>query len=137
MRIPEKTNSLVEVGAESAPRLLRVEAGLVLRFLDALGAPTPEESGDIRVPPTFPTTLQLPAPGLENVDPARVLHGEQEYVYERPLRIGDVLTCQSRVAEVSQKATRLGDVTIVVVETTGRENQGDLVLTERMTLIVR
>ncbi|GAA4012795.1 FAS1-like dehydratase domain-containing protein [Streptomyces plumbiresistens] len=133
----DATAELVTVGAQSPPRRLRVETGAVLRFLDALGTAVPPDAEDVKVPPTFPTTLQLPAPGLEAIDPARILHGEQEYVYERPLRIGDVLTCVSRVSQVSKKSTRLGEVTVVVIETTGCEDQGELVLTERMTLMVR
>lgn len=139
MSAEEATDVLIRVGTESRPRRLRVETGAVLRFRDALGSPGTDDSDGVdgSVPTTFPTTLQLPAPGLEAVDPSRILHGEQEYEYERPLRVGDELTCVSRVAQVSKKKTRLGEVTMVMVETTGREDQGELVLTERMTLIVR
>lgn len=127
---------LIQVGVESKPRRLRVEAGWVSRFRDALGSPVAYDE-EPRIPATFPTTLQLPAPGLEAIDPARILHGEQEYRYERPLQIGDELTCVARVVGVSNKVTRLGEVTVVVVETTGHASDGELVMTERMVLIVR
>nr|WP_296773460.1 MaoC family dehydratase N-terminal domain-containing protein [Rhodococcus sp. (in: high G+C Gram-positive bacteria)] len=137
MTTESTTADLVTIGARSKARRLRVEKGVVLRFLDALGSPVEDEGVEVTVPPTFPTTLQLPAPGLNLIDPARILHGEQEYIYERPLRTGDELTCVAEVAQVTEKTTRLGKVTVVVIETTGRDDDENLVLTERMTLIVR
>lgn len=125
------------LNSESAPKVLRVETGAILRFLDAFGAPLPDDTHDLIAPATFPTILQTPAPGLGEIDPARVLHGEQEYIYERPLRSGEEIICVSRLAEVSEKSTRLGEVAVAVVETTGRDSLGELVLTERLTLIVR
>lgn len=137
MSTAEAIAELVPVGATSSPRVLRVERGAAIRLLDATGVPVRDDDVVPEVPTTFPTTLQLPAPGLEAVDPARVLHGGQEYIYERPLEVGDELTCVARVAEVSTKSTRLGEVTVVTVETQGHTNKGELVMTERMTLIVR
>jgi acyl dehydratase len=52
---------------------------------------------DVIAPPTFPIVLTLPA-GQQflfdpdsGVDYARVVHGEQRFVHERPIRAGDVL----------------------------------------------
>jgi hydroxyacyl-ACP dehydratase HTD2-like protein with hotdog domain len=61
----------------------------------------------------------------------------QEYVYERPLRAGDRITCQSRIADVEDKETRLGTATFVIVETEGRGEDGALAFTARATVILR
>jgi hydroxyacyl-ACP dehydratase HTD2-like protein with hotdog domain len=76
-------------------------------------------------------------PSLRAIDPARFIHGEQEYAYERPLRAGERIICVARIANVKDKETRLGPSTFVVVETEGRDEAGELVLTGRSTLIVR
>jgi hydroxyacyl-ACP dehydratase HTD2-like protein with hotdog domain len=53
------------------------------------------------------------------------------------LRAGDRITCVARIANVTEKETRLGSATFVVVETEGRDQAGDLVFTGRATAIVR
>ncbi len=54
------------------------------------------------------------------VDIARVLHGEQTFVYRAPVLVGDELTFRSRVTDVQQK--KGGALTMIDV-TTGVANQ--------------
>ena len=94
------------------------------------------------VPPTFPT-YGIAAFGLWNAladfgfDPHRILHGEEEYVFRRPLRIGDRLACRTRlVQEYTKKGQTGGTMRFVVVETEMRdERTGDLVVSARTTAI--
>jgi hypothetical protein len=127
------------VGDASEPVTFDVEQGAIVRLAEAIGDPQPGYLEGVAAPPTFPTTFnfRLPVPSLKAIDPARFLHGEQEYAYERPLRAGDRITCQARIADVTDKETKLGTVTFVVVETEGRDEAGELVFTGRATAIVR
>jgi len=124
------------VGAVSEPETFEVERGAIRKFADAIGDPNPAyRSGDV-APPTFPTTFRIRVPGL-NVDPARLLHAGEEYVYERPIRAGDRITCVRRVVDTYVKSGRLGEMTFVVSESEGRDLDGNLVVTARSTIIVR
>lgn len=127
------------IGDASEPVTFDVEQGAIVRMAEAIGDPQPAYLDGSAAPPTFPTTFnfRLPVPSLKAIDPARFLHGEQEYAYERPLRAGDRITCQARIADVTDKETKLGTVTFVVVETEGRDEAGELVFTGRATAIVR
>jgi hypothetical protein len=69
---------------------------------------------------------------------SRVLHGEQEYSYVRPIVAGDVLRCVSRVADVYEKEGKQGGaMTFLVSEVRGEDEEGQLVFTGRSTVILR
>ncbi len=127
------------IGDSSEPVTFDVEQGAIVRLAEAIGDPQPAYLEGTAAPPTFPTTFnfRLPVPSLKAIDPARFLHGEQEYAYERPLRAGDRIICVAKIADVRDKETSLGAVTFVVVETEGRDEAGELVFTGRATAIVR
>ena len=125
------------IGASSDPVVFEVEKGAIVSLAEAIGDPRPEYREGVAAPPTFPTTFRMPVPGLADVDPARFLHGEQEYEYDRPLRAGDRITCVARIANVTEKDTRVGRATFVVAEIDGRDEAGEPVFTGRATLLVR
>jgi hypothetical protein len=129
----------VQVGDASEPMTFDVERGAVIRLAEAIGDEQAAYSEGTAAPPTFPTTFnfRLPVESLRAIDPARFIHGDQEYVYERPLRAGDRITCVAKVADMNEKETRLGKATFVGVETEGRDEAGELVFTGRATVIVR
>ena len=63
------------------------------------------------VPPTFVTAAEFTVfpqvmgdPNL-GLDFTRVVHGSQEYVYERPLREGETLAVRARIDAIRTKAT--------------------------------
>lgn len=93
-------------------------------------------------PPTFPTYLTadyiawLVGEAL-NLDRRRTVHGEQEYEYLRPLRVGSRLRCRARVVEDYVKEGRRGGrMRFVVCETEMRDaDTGEVVLRERSTAI--
>ena len=94
---------------------------------------------DIPAVPTFPTVLTLRVGQVVYADPAlgldysRVVHGEQEFTYERPIRAGDRLVATGRVASVEVK----GRHEVLVVETRIATEAGEPVCGARSTVISR
>jgi acyl dehydratase len=94
---------------------------------------------DIPAVPTFPIVLSTKASraihddGQLGLDYSRVVHGEQEFVYERPIRAGDRLVATPRIDRIAP----LGRHEMLVIETTIETDQGEPVCTARATLVVR
>ena len=124
------------IGRESETVLFEVERGAIQKFADAVQDQTPEcVRGDL-APPTFPTTFRMAIPGL-TFDLARVLHGSQEYRYERPLRAGDRVHCRVRVADVYQRKGRLGGMTFLILVMDGSDDSGNPIFSGTTTAILR
>ena len=124
------------IGRESEAVLFEVERGAIRKFADAVQDQTPEcVRGDL-APPTFPTTFRMTIPGL-TFDLARVLHGSQEYRYERPLRAGDRVHCRVRVADVYQRKGRLGEMTFLILVMDGSDDSGNRIFSGTTTAILR
>jgi hypothetical protein len=124
------------IGRESDVVLFEVERGAIRKFADAIQDQTPAcVRGDI-APPTFPTTFRMTVPGL-TFDLARVLHGAQEYRYERPIRAGDRLRCRVRVADVYRRHGSLGEMTFLILAMEGTDESGSPVFTGTTTAILR
>ena len=112
-----------------------------MQFADAIGDPDPRyREGDTPIaPPTFPTVLQIQTGGQVVLDPdlgldyTRVVHGEQEYVMERPLRAGDQLVAKPRIADIYAKGPNEFLVYEIVITDAG----GATVCTGRSTLVSR
>jgi acyl dehydratase len=109
-----------------------VDPARVAAFRDVFGL----QAG---VPPTFVTAAEfaiLPAvlgdPTL-GLDFTRVVHGSQEYVFERPLREGEILTVRARLASVKQR----GGTGFLTIETRLLDDEGRLVCTARSQMIER
>jgi hypothetical protein len=124
------------IGRESEVVLFEVERGAIRKFAEAVQDQTPECLRGEVAPPTFPTTFRMTIPGL-TFDLARVLHGAQEYRYERPLRAGDRVRCRLRVADVYQRKGRLGEMTFLILALEGRDESGTSVFTGTTTAILR
>ena len=124
------------VGMASPPKTFTVEAEAIRLFAEAIGDPHPAYQAGEVAPPTFPTTFRVALPGVE-VDPARLLHREEEYEYQRPLRAGDRVTVVRRVVEVTEKGAALGRMLYVISEVEGRDPHGQLIYRGRTALIVR
>lgn len=101
---------------------------------------------DIPAPLTFTRTAYFPRyrpPGIDEnlgfdlgLREEDVLHGEQSYEFERPIVSGDVLTGETTLVDIYQReGDRGGTMTFVVYETKYRDEDGELVLTERLTRI--
>lgn len=95
--------------------------------------------GSEGVPATFVTVAefaimpQIVADPELGLDFSRVLHGNQEYEFRRPLREGETLQVRSHLGSIRI----LGGNAFLVVVTELVEPEGDLVCTARSTLIER
>lgn len=94
------------------------------------------------VPPTFP--ISLSAEFVERLvvdelklDRHRTVHGEQDYEYLRPLKVGDRLIGRARITEDQFKeGKRGGRMRFIVCETEMRDAAtGEVVVRERSTII--
>jgi acyl dehydratase len=121
----------------------------IRQFADAIGDPSPlyrdpeaaRAAGhpDVIAPPTFAVVLSMGAaaqavhdPGL-GLDYSKVLHGEQRFVYDRPVRAGDRLQVVVTVEDIRVKAgndfmTTRGEISTV---------DGEHVCTAYSTLVAR
>jgi acyl dehydratase len=128
---------------------LTVERDDVLRFADAIGEGDPvfrdPESAraaghpDQLAPPTFVTKMQIMASALVIVDQdlgldySRVVHGEQEYEWFRPIVVGDVLTATPRISDIYAKKSN----EYLIIEAEIRDAAGEVVVVSRATLLSR
>ncbi|MGH7917879.1 MAG: MaoC family dehydratase N-terminal domain-containing protein [Candidatus Binataceae bacterium] len=126
-----------------------IEWSKVREFARAIKDPNPiyfdpeaarKECGGIPVPPTF---LQAAAfwqdadstPTM-HFDMRRILHGEQEFEFFKPILVGDVLSGTSRIADLYEKeGGRGGKMTFLVMEIEYRDQKGEKVAVARSTLV--
>lgn len=104
----------------------------VRAFHDLFGGPP-------GVPPTFLTAAEFTVfpevigdPELA-LDFRNVVHGSQEYEFQRPLRLGERLTIQARIVSIRQK----GGNGFLVVEMRLNGVDGEMVAVARSTMIER
>jgi acyl dehydratase len=121
----------------------------IREFADAIGDPNPAYRDpeaakalghpDIIAPPTFPIIFALPACGVAFHDPdvgmdySRVVHGEQQFGYTRPLRPGDRCVC--RVTITAARTMAGNDILTVAAVVTSEE--GEQLLTALSTIVAR
>jgi hypothetical protein len=136
-------------GTELGTTRVRIESGPVRVFAAAVkdGSPSYREDGAI-VPPTFPfswtywgaidgATKGLPIERLRGKG-RMILHGEQEFVYHRNARVGDVLEGTARISDVYEKDSSSALMEFYVMETSWKEvSSGEPVVDVKFTLLVR
>jgi acyl dehydratase len=121
----------------------------IAEFADAIGDASPvfrdadaaRAAGypDVIAPPTFPVVIAMAASGRAVADPglglnyAMVVHGEQRFIYSRPLHAGDVVTAQSTISGIRE----VGSITMLTTETQIRTVDGEHVCTGISTLVER
>jgi acyl dehydratase len=136
-------------GKEYTPITLPVDRGDVLRFAEAIGEDNPvfrdpraaRDAGypEQVAPPTFVTRMQIMASAQVVLDQAlglnyaMVVHGEQEYRWERLAVVGDVLSAVPRIADIYTKKSN----EYLVIEAEIKAAGGETVVVGRSTLISR
>jgi len=100
--------------------------------------------GSVVAPPTYPIAFmtQAMAGGMDaflelGLNFMTLVHGEQEFEYARPIRVGETLTLTGRIADVYEKTGSSGSLDFVVLETEARDADGRPVFFSRNTLISR
>jgi acyl dehydratase len=133
---------------------LPVTADKVMEFAAAVGAESnplhhdPQAANELGLPgslapPTFTVTQIFPVPREErerrlgaNLDYARVLHGEQEFVYKRLPIAGETLKGRMRISkDFVKEGKRGGSMRFVTYESKFVDTDGEEVLTAHYTLI--
>ncbi|HEX6542515.1 MAG TPA: MaoC family dehydratase N-terminal domain-containing protein [Ktedonobacterales bacterium] len=132
------------VGHETQPQTDTISAEAVRQFADAIADSSPiyrdaaaaRTAGyaTIPTPPTFQIRYLVPL-GEAGLDTERsqVLHGEQEYVYERVVGVGETLQVRHRIASIRQSR----GMAIMTIEQLCDTSGGERAITGRATLIVR
>lgn len=140
------------VGRSFTPVTAHVEPGRLRYFFNTLGERNPiyrdaavartNGYSAVPAPPTYLFCLEMmdsdnPFEFLTElkIDLARVLHGEQSFLYRAPVVVGDTLTLSSRVASVTDK--KGGAMTLIVVETAVTNQDGIHVADVSRTIVVR
>jgi acyl dehydratase len=94
---------------------------------------------DLIAPPTFPFVLTMKGMARVMFDPdlgldyMRVVHGEQHFEYERPIRAGDQLTVTSTIADIRSS----GRNEFVTSRSELRTISGELVCTTHEVIVSR
>ena len=156
------------IGRSTGTTVVTVERGHLAVFADGVrdGSPIYRDSraaadaglAGIPAPPTYPGVMSnfgvypelQPEGGAPSSNPMGevlgplmanggiILHGEQEFTYERPVLAGDVLVGEGSVVDAYRKESKGRTMTFVVVETAWRErDSGAPVCTSRMNIIHR
>jgi acyl dehydratase len=136
-------------GKEYQQVLFVVERDRVVQFADAIGdssavfrdADAARQAGFEQqiAPPTFVTVMQIMTSGQVVLDQelglnyALVVHGEQEYDWRRPVRVGDVLSAVPRIADIYSR----GPNEFLVIESEIADASGETVVVARSTLLSR
>lgn len=136
-------------GTELGTQTVTIEQGPVRVFAAAIKDDPDRYTGEgATAPVTWPFVMtfwgsdgrggagNLPIGKLRG--PGRmILHGEQEFEYHRPIRVGETLTGTSRISDVYEKDTSSAVMEFYVKETSWVDSEGQPVVDERFTLIVR
>jgi len=137
------------VGKEYPEFTVEVEKGKIREFARAVGDKNPvyydEEAakkvgfeGGPVIPPTFPTVFATSGQVMNiiadlKIDMAKLLHGAQEYEYINPIKAGDTISGKTKIANIVEKSK----MDVVDVETTYINQNGQTVLREKCTFLVR
>jgi acyl dehydratase len=131
------------IGVWGPEGTMRIELGKIREFAKAVKDDNTAYRGDTPVaPPTFLMTIAHWIGDLGQtrsavkLDYRRLLHGEQDFEYVKPIRAGDVLTFRSRTKEVFEKqGKRGGKMLFIIGETEYRNQRGEVVAYTRNTAI--
>lgn len=138
------TEKQADIGVSGPTFEWVVERGKISEFARAcLNESEIFDRPDAVATPTFPQTTSFwqrrrgGRPRLARpFDPRRLLHGEQEFEYLRPLRAGDMLTGQTKLKDYYEKEGKRGGVMrFAVFETEFRDANGNVVAYSRGTSI--
>ncbi|MHB8289705.1 MAG: MaoC family dehydratase N-terminal domain-containing protein [Acidimicrobiales bacterium] len=154
------------IGKPTGTSRVVIERSPVSNFASAVKDPSPEYRDPraaaaagfsaMPVPPTYPFAMeywgkfdeiQPDDPGenamFEALSMLRgqgglLLHGEQEFIYHRPMVVGDVLVGKGRISDIYEKESKGKTMTFIVTETVwSDDSSGEPVVTSRFNLIHR
>ena len=106
-----------------------VSAAKITEFARALGDESPRYRGEAAIaPPTFAAVIASAAWQPMFADPEldlalqRIVHGDQRFGYQRPLRAGDVVTATLTIDQVRLRAgTEIITSSVLIIDADGAE----------------
>jgi acyl dehydratase len=123
-----------------------VERGAVKKFAEAIGDLHPiyfdEETGENSrykaniAPPTFPRTFDYGDIEELNLPNKGLIHGEQTFHYERPLRVGEEVYCFAKVKNYFEKKGNFGEMGFLVIENYGEDVSGALIFSSTSIVVI-
>lgn len=140
------------LGIATKPVKMRVELGRMQALCKVLGDANPNfvdpevafagTFGGVIGSPTFincfrdwKTELVI---GELGVDMTKLLHGEQEIIYHKPIRAGQIVEHQVKVVDVEEKQTKaLGPTDMFKVYITVKDETGNMLVEAYQTFFVR
>lgn len=139
------------IGMVFPPLRVTAEAGQLRFFAKAIGETDPiyfdaaaaRDAGyaDLPAPPTFLFAAELDSGASDQlladlgIPLAKLLHGEQGFVYHRPACVGDTVTVQSTVTDLYAKKN--GALEFVVKTSVATNQHGERVAELRTVLVCR
>ncbi len=142
---------LDHVGREAPPRTETVTRRDIRRYALATRQRDPRFIRGDEAPPLFYTALFWPEAPLDKLRPdgltadallpalplPRVMAGGSSVTPVRSIRPGDVLVATRKITDIREREGRTGPLIFVETETAIRTADGELVLTDRTTMIAR
>lgn len=135
------------IGVESPPLEVEIEKGAVRRFAEAIGDPNPlywdeaharkSRYGGIIAPPTFLRSITPTIPDVSqyNLPVKRILDAGSDWEYSAPVRAGDKLLITLKLANAVERKGSLGQMLFTNYEITYKRPSGEVVATQKATLI--
>src|SRR6266852_5027921 len=111
-----------QIGMTGEPRTVEIERGAMRRF------------GGMIAMPTFFRSLGTAVPEVKlNMPQYRGLDGGSDWEYFEPVRPGDRITVQSKLADLRESEGRLGTMVFITAETSYTNQHGVVCAIQRST----
>jgi len=141
------------IGVPSEPIIFKVEEGAIQRYAQAIGDPNPlyndidyarkSKHGRLMCPPGFTgwpvkggiSVFKLVDTLVKAGAPPRLLDGGVEFEFFEPVGAGDTLVATTKIVDISEKETKMGKTMFTTLETTFLNQNGNVALKSRSTLI--
>lgn len=135
------------IGKRSEKVVNVVERGAVKKFCEAIGDIHPiyvdaDYAAESRykqniAPPTFPVTFSYgQVEGSDKMPRAGLIHGEQQFQYNRPLFIGEEIFCYSEIEDYYEREGSSGTLAFMVRRNRGESASGELIFSSRSVTII-
>ena len=132
------------IDVESEPLTHDVEKGAIIKFAEAIGDTNPifndevaarqSKYGGMIAPPTFLRSMSAGTLKVDFRNPYSAnLDGGSEWEYFEPIRPGDRITVTTKIADIYERAGRLGNMLFLVRETNYVNQFGNTVAKQRTT----
>lgn len=148
----EKLQNLIGIRLE--PVVFKIEEGAIQRYAEAIEDDNPlyndidyakkSKYGRLICPPGFTgwpvkrgrTTESVLGLLVKAGAPSRLLDGGVEFEFFEPIGAGDMLVATTTITDIIAKQTRLGNTLFATIETTYLNQNGNLALKAKQTLIL-